>query len=223
MKSGRIEPGVPRPLGATHDGGGVNFALFSANAERVELCLFHPGAPTEHERLTLPTRSGDVWHGRVPGLAPGQLYGYRVHGPWAPAEGHRFNRHKLLVDPYARALSGAVRWSDACYAFRRDDPRGGTSFDERDSAPFVPRCQVTGSEFDWRGDRRPATPFSRTVIYEAHVRGLTRLHPRVAVPHRGTFLGLAAGEVIRHVKDLGVTAVELMPVHAFVDDSFLVE
>ncbi|MCP5149991.1 MAG: glycogen debranching protein GlgX [Ectothiorhodospiraceae bacterium] len=218
-----ITAGAPAPLGACCDGEGVNFALRSAHAERVELCLFEPGATREHRRLALPARTGDVWHGHVPGLRAGQLYGFRVHGPWAPRDGHRFNPHKLLVDPHARALAGHLHWSEACYAFRRDHPEADLSFDEHDSAPFVPRAVVVHSDFDWGGVRRPDVPWRDTVIYEAHVRGLTRLHPDVPEALRGTFEGLAHPRVIAHLLDLGVTTLELMPVHAFVDDPFLVE
>jgi len=218
-----VSAGAPRPLGASFDGEGVNFALFSAHAERMELCLFAPGAAREHARLALPGRSGDVWHGRVEGLRPGQHYGYRVHGPWQPAAGHRFNPHKLLLDPYAREHSGPVRWSGASYAFRAGDAHGEASFDVRDSAPFTPRGVVAGGDdFDWQGVTAPRTPWADTVIYELNVGGFTRLHPHLSAPARGTFEGLAHPRVIEHLLRLGVTAVELMPVHAFVDDPFLV-
>ena len=218
----RIEPGTRQPLGAHLDGDGVNFALFSAHAERVELCLFAPGAARETARITLPARSGDVWHGRIAGLAAGQHYGYRVHGPYEPGAGHRFNPNKLLVDPHARALSGKLWWSPATYGYRREHPHAGAGFDARDSAPFVPRAVVVDPAFDWRDDARPVIAPGGRVIYEAHVRGLTQLHPAVEAPLRGSVQGLAHPAVIAHLKSIGVTTVELLPVHAFVDDDFLV-
>ena len=218
----RIEAGTAQPLGAHVAGDGVNFALFSAHAERVELCLFEAGAARESTRLSLPGRSGEVWHGRVPGLAAGQRYGYRVHGPYEPGAGHRFNAHKLLLDPYARALDGALWWSPAAYGYRREHPHPGAGFDCRDSAPFVPRAVVVDPAFDWRGDARPRIAPGARVIYEAHVRGLTRAHPALDPALRGSFQGLAHPAVIAHLKSLGVTTVELLPVHAFIDDDFLV-
>jgi len=210
----RIEPGSAHPLGAT-PGGGVNFALFSAHAERVELCLFEPGAPAESARVTLPGRTGDIWHGFVPGLAVGQHYGYRVHGPQEPHRGHYFDPYKLLVDPYARELSGPVDWPAW-----GEEVAGG---DRHDSAPGTPRgVVVDDGTFDWTGDTRPGTSWPNTIIYEVHVGGYTRLRPDVPAQARGTFEGLAHPHVVEHLLRLGVTAVELMPVHAFVDDAFLV-
>jgi glycogen operon protein len=203
-----VAPGTPYPFGATWDGEGVNFALFSENATAVELCLFEaPEAPTESTRVRL-VRSGDVWHARVGGVGPGQAYGYRVHGPWAPEAGHRFNPRKLLVDPHARALCGALRWDDALLGHHPARPREP---DPRDSAPFVPRGLVLDPAFDWEGDRPPRTPWSRTVLYECHVKGMTARHPDVPPAWRGSFLGLAAEPVIEHLLGLGVTALELMP------------
>lgn len=213
-----ITAGRASPLGATFDGEGVNFAVFSANASRVTLCLFSADGRTEEHRIDLPERDGDIWHGHVAGLGPGQLYGYRVHGPYDPAEGHRFNPNKLLIDPYAKGLTGQPVWHDALFGF--DPARGPDSFDGRDSAPHAPRSVVVDPAFSWGEDRPPATPVEETVIYEAHVRGLTRLHPGVALP--GTFLGLASDPVLEHLTRLGVTAIELLPVHAFLDDAFLV-
>jgi glycogen operon protein len=199
----------------------VNFALFSANAERVELCLF--AGERECERVALPERTGDVWHGYIPDLTPGARYGYRVHGPYAPERGHRFNPNKLLVDPYARALDSQVRDCAAIHGYRIGDPHADASFDECDSAPFVPRGIVVDPSFDWDGDLRPQIPWPQTVLYEAHVRGLTRSHPRVGPELRGTFSGLVERPVVEHLLSLGVTTIELMPVHAFCDEHFLAQ
>ncbi len=202
-------PGHSRPLGAHWDGEGVNFALFSAHATRVELCLFDEGG-NETDRFELPERTGDVWHGKLPGLAPGQLYGYRVDGPWAPNRGHRFNSRKLLIDPYARALHGSIRWNVALFGHDTQDPEEPSRLD---SAPFMPRCVVVEPEYDWRGDQPPSIAWSRTLIYECHVKGTTIKHPEVAEDARGRYAGLVSPAVINHLKELGVTAVELMPVH----------
>jgi glycogen operon protein len=213
----RILPGTPEPQGATWDGEAVNFALFSAHATRVELCLFDaPDAPHESARVELSERSGDVWHARLPGVRAGQLYGYRVHGPWAPDAGHRFNPSKLLVDPYARALCGELRWSPALYGHAPDDPARANG---TDSAPWMPRSVVVGSPLRSNAPPRPAHPWSRSLIYECHVRGATRLHPALPPGSRGRFLGLADPAVIAHLHSLGVTAVELLPVaHSAQDD-----
>jgi len=214
-----ILPGTPEPLGATWDGEAVNVALFSAHGTRVELCLFDaPDAPRESARVVLPERSGDVWHGRFPGLRPGQLYGYRVHGPWAPHEGHRFNPSKLLVDPYARALCGELRWDAALYGHDPDDPARPSA---ADSAPWVPRGVVVDLSPRIGAPRRPAVPWSRTLIYECHVKSATRRHPGVPPEARGRFLGLAAPAVIDHLRSLGVTAVELLPVAQTSQDDHL--
>jgi isoamylase len=214
----RIWPGRAYPLGATYDGAGTNFALFSEVAERVELCLFDRGG-TE-SRVALREVDAFVWHGYLPGIEPGQRYGYRVHGPYEPRAGHRCNPAKLLLDPYAKAVEGSVRWGQAVFSYPFGDP------DERnddDSAPDVPRSVVVDPYFDWDVDRPPRTPYHETVIYEAHVRGLTKLHPEVPEEDRGTFRGLAHPAVIDHLRGLGVTAVELMPVHQFITDSGLAE
>ena len=219
----RVWPGQPHPLGATWDGEGVNFALYSEHATAVELCFFDgPAAPVPTERVAMPAATDRVWHAYLPDVRPGALYGYRVDGPYAPEEGHRFNRHKLLIDPYARALSGTIRWSDELFGYRVGDPAEDLSYDRRDSAGAMPRCVVVDPAFTWGDDRSPATPWNRTVIYECHVRGMTMLHPGVPEHLRGTFLGLASDPVIDHLVDLGVTAVELMPVHHFVHDRHLV-
>jgi glycogen operon protein len=209
--------GSAEPRGATFDGDGVNFALFSAHATRVELCLFDaPDAKRESARVTLPARSGDVWHGRIPGLRPGQLYGYRVHGPYAPEQGHRFNANKLLVDPCARALCGPLRWSDALYGYDPADPERPSPLD---SAACVPRGVVVDAAGLAARAPRPEVPWSRTLVYECHVKGTTLRHPGVPEAERGRFLGLAAPAVISHLRELGVTAVELLPVaHAAQDD-----
>ncbi len=209
----RIAPGRAESLGATPVGGGVNFALYSAHAERVELCLFSGGRET---RLTLPERSGDIWHGFVPGLGPGAEYGYRVHGPWAPEIGHRFNPAKLLIDPYARALSAPLSWNVLMQG-------GGGSMrpDRRDSAPVMARGVVCDCQKPtWE---RPARPWSHTVIYEAHARGLSMTHPEVPAAMRGRYEALASPPLLAHYRRLGITALELLPVAAFFDDRFLVE
>ncbi|PZS40697.1 MAG: glycogen debranching enzyme, partial [Pseudonocardiales bacterium] len=212
-----IWPGNSYPLGATFDGVGTNFALFSEVAERVELCLFDEGAET---RVALNEVDGFVWHGYLPGVSPGQRYGYRVHGPYNPAAGQRCNPAKLLLDPYAKAVEGSVQWDQAVfsYPFGHPDQRN-----DEDSAPHVPRSVVVNPFFSWDSDRHPRTPYHETVIYETHVRGLTMLHPEVPEAQRGTYQGLAHPAVIDHLQRLGVTAVELMPVHQFVSDAILAE
>ena len=219
----RLLPGSPYPLGATWDGLGINFAVFSANATRIDLCLYDPSGRHETDRFTLPQQTDEVWHGYLPDAAAGLLYGYRAHGPYDPSRGHRFNHHKLLLDPYARALHGGLSWSDAIYGFRLQSPRGDLSFDRRDSAPAMPKAVVTDESFNWGDDRPPRIPWSDTVIYEAHVRGLTKLHPDIAPHQRGTFAALAAPQMIEHYRRLGITAIELLPVHAFVQDRSLVQ
>ena len=220
----RVWPGVPYPLGATWDGEGVNFALFSENATAVDLCLFAAaGDARETHRVALRERDGFVWHAYLPDLRPGQLYGYRVHGPWSPEEGHRFNPAKLLIDPYARALSGAIRWSDALFGHDAGDPRGDLVVNRADSAGAVPKCIVAEPAFSWGDDRPPRTPWSRTVVYECHVEGMTRLHPDVPEALRGSYLGLSMDPILEHLVALGVTAVELMPVHHAVTERALAD
>jgi isoamylase len=211
-------PGSAYPLGATYDGAGTNFALFSEVAEQVELCLF--GEDGSETRVPLREADAFVWHGYLLGVGPGQRYGYRVHGPYDPAAGHRCNPSKLLLDPYAKAIEGHVRWDQAAfsYPFGRPDERN-----DADSAPYMPRSVVINPYFDWDIDRPPRTPYHETVIYETHVRGLTKLHPEVPEAERGTFRGLAHPAIIEHLRGLGVTAVELMPVHQFVSDSVLAD
>src|SRR5579883_1190027 len=217
----RIWPGRPYPLGATWDGKGVNFALFSSHAEKVELCLFDTSGAREIDRVPLPEYTDEVWHGYLPDATPGTLYGYRVYGPYDPRRGHRFNPHKLLVDPYAKALVGTIRHSDAIFGYRLGAAREDLAFDRRDSARVMPKCQVVDPSYAWSQDTRPATTWADTIVYEAHVRGLTMQHPRLPPPLRGTLAGLAAQPVIDYLKNLGVTAIELLPVHAFVDDRHL--
>jgi isoamylase len=219
----RVWPGTPYPLGSTWDGEGVNFSLFSEHATAVELCLFEGDEPSPTHVVPLAERTDLNWHAYLPDARPGQHYGYRVHGPYEPEAGHRFNPAKLLLDPYAKAMSGEIRWSDALYGYVIGDQRADLSCDDRDSAPDMPRSVVIDPAFSWGDDRRPQTPWNRTVIYETHVRGLTKLHPAVPPEIRGTYLGMTYDPVVDHLLSLGVTAVELMPVHAFVRDRALVE
>ncbi len=219
----RLSAGSPTRLGATWDGRGTNFALFSANAEKVELCLFDPQGRRELERIELPERSEDVWHGYLNDVSPGQLYGYRVHGPYAPERGHRFNPNKLLLDPYARRLAGRLVWSDAHFGFRIGSPREDLSFDRRDNARGMLKAVVVDELFHSRGQPRPDIPWEDTIIYEAHVKGLTQLREDVPPQLRGTYGGLSSPAMIDHLKRLGVTTIELLPIHAMIDDRILVE
>ena len=216
--------GSPHPLGATWDGQGVNFALFSANATRVELCIFDPSGTQELKRYDLPEFTEEIWHGYLSGLGPGTVYGYRVHGPYVPEEGHRFNPNKLLLDPYARSHVGQLKWDDACFGYTIGTEDADLTFDERDSAPFVPKSVVVDPSFRWRRDsRHQGIPWDRTIIYELHVRGFTKLHRGVPKKRRGTFAGLSTREVIAYIKSLGVTSVELLPIFTFLDDRGLVQ
>jgi glycogen operon protein len=219
----RLESGSPYPLGASFDGLGVNFAIFSANADRIELCLFDPGGRKEIARLTLPECTDEVWHGYLPDARPGLLYGYRVHGPYAPEQGHRFNPNKLLLDPYARRLSGAIRWNDVLHGYPVRGRRKDLGFDRRDSASAMPKAVVTHDSFDWSRDVRPNVPWSETVIYEAHAKGLTKLLEAAPAQERGSFAARAHPRGIDHMKRLGITTLELMPIHAFTQDRFLLE
>jgi len=218
----RVLPGQPWPLGATWDGGGVNFALFSAHAEKVELCLFDADAAHEIARIVLPECTDQVWHAYLPDARPGQAYGYRVFGPYEPEAGHRFNPHKLLMDPYARAFGGTFRWSDAHYGYRVGNARGDLSFDRRDNAWAAARSVVVNGAFDWGDDRHPAIPWQDTVICEAHVKGFSMMNPDVPAHLRGTYAGLAHPASIARLKAAGTTAVELLPVQAFIDERMLV-
>ncbi len=222
-KQATVWPGKPYPLGATWDGEGVNFSIFSENAEKVELCLFDSRGGRETERIVMPEQTDQVWHCYLPEARPGLLYGYRVHGPYLPARGHRFNPNKLLVDPYAKELGGRMRWSDAHFGYRRGHRREDLSFDRRNSAPGMPKCRVIDPAFTWGDDRLLRTPWHDTVIYELHVKGFTIRHPEIPPDMRGTYAGLASAPAVEHLRRLGVTAVELMPVHAFVDEPHLVK
>ena len=218
-----VWPGQPYPLGATWDGEGVNFALYSAHAARVELCIFDASGRRELRRLPLIERTDMVWHGYLPEARPGMLYGYRVDGPYRPEEGHRFNAHKLLLDPYARSIVGQVRWSDAMYGHTPGHRRDDLSFDRRDSARGMPKCRVVEPAFTWHDDRKPAISWNDTIIYEAHVRGLTRRHPDIPPELRGTYAALASAPIIEHFRRLGVTTIELLPVHSYIDERTLIE
>ena len=219
----QLDRGLPYPLGATWDGLGTNFAVFSAHAERIELCLFDPTSRRELSRLSLPECTDEIWHGYLPNARTGLIYGYRADGPYRPQDGHRFNPHKLLLDPYARRFAGTLRWSDALFGYRINSPRVDLSYDRRDSAPGMLKAVVTDDVFDWGDDRSPNIPWSNTVIYETHLRGMTMLRRDIRANERGTFAALADVNVIKYLKTLGVTAVELLPIHAFVQDRSLVE
>jgi isoamylase len=222
--STKIYPGSPYPLGATWDGKGVNFALFAENATGVELCLFeNPDSKKESQKIKLIERTHQVWHVYLPECKPGQLYGYRVHGPYEPGEGHRFNAHKVLIDPYARAIAGAINWNDALFSYEVGNEAEDLSFSTLDSAPFIPKSVVVDSRYNWEGDRNPKIPYHKSVIYEAHVKGLTKLHREIPEEIRGTYAALAHPVIIQYLLDLGVTAIELMPVHHFVVDRHLKE
>jgi isoamylase len=218
----RVWPGKPYPLGATFDGAGVNFAIFSEAGTRVELCLFDSvESKKESHRIPLREQTDMVWHAYLPDAQPGQLYGYRVHGPYDPAAGHRFNSNKVILDPYAKAIGRDVAWDDSLFGYRmgRDD----LSFDERDSAPFAPLASVIDTAFTWGDDRPPRIPWHKTFIYEAHVKGMTMRHPDVPEDRRGSYSGLASEAVVNHLRDLGVTAIELLPVHYHLNDRTLIE
>ncbi len=218
-----VWPGRSYPRGAIWDGEGVNFALFSEHAEKVELCIFDHEGRRELQRIELRERTDLVWHCYLPEARPGMLYGYRVHGPYKPEEGHRFNPHKLLLDPYARNIDGQVHWSDALFGYTIGSKREDLSFDRRDSARGMPKCKVTDPAFTWGEDRHPEVPWSDMIIYETHVRGFSMRNPEIPPALRGTYAGLSSAPSVEYLKRLGVTTVELMPVHAFVDDRYLIE
>jgi glycogen operon protein len=218
-----VTEGVAHPLGATFTGKGVNFAVFSAHATRVEICLYDEAGTSEVGCVTLPEYTDEVWHGFVPGLLPGARYGLRVHGPYEPENGHRFNHHKLLLDPYAKAHMGELRWGPELFGYTLGHPDADLSFDERDSAPFVPKCVVVDSRFQWTQTDAVRVRWNETVFYEAHVRGFTKRHPAVPERFRGTFAGLALDEVLAPIRELGVTSVELLPVQMFLNQPFLTE
>ncbi|MBC8159348.1 MAG: glycogen debranching protein GlgX [Rhodospirillales bacterium] len=219
----RVEPGSPFPLGASWDGRGVNFALFSVNAEKVELCLFDATGRREIARIALPEYTDQVWHGYLPEVAPGTPYGYRVYGPYDPKRGHRFNHHKLLVDPYAKTLMGRLQWHAANFGYRVGSSRGDLSFDRRNNARYVPKSVVVADSMDLTWSSRPAVPWRDTVIYEMHVKGMTARHPRIPENLRGSFAGLSHPAILDHLVDLGVTTVELLPVQPFADEPHLVD
>nr|WP_041369552.1 glycogen debranching protein GlgX [Methylocella silvestris] len=220
----RIREGLPYPIGATWDGEGVNFALFSANATKVEVCLFDSEGKTELERVALPEYTDQIYHGWLPDVGPGQVYGYRVHGPYEPNAGHRFNPTKLLLDPYGRAHMGDLKWDPAVFGYTIGHADGDLSFDERDSAPFMPKSIVVDPNFDWRGQpRRSPVAWDRTIFYEAHVRGYTKLHPKIPEALRGTYAGLGEKQVIDYIKSIGVTSIELLPIHSFINDDYLLD
>ncbi|MEA2711100.1 MAG: isoamylase, partial [Phycisphaerales bacterium] len=220
----RVWPGRPYPLGATWDGAGVNFGIFAEHATKVELCLFDDINDTTAKLcITLPEHTDMVWHGYLPDIEPGQLYGYRIHGPYEPAKGHRFNPNKIILDPYAKAIGRDVRWDDSLFGYRVGDPQADLSFDDRDNAAFAPLASVLDTAFTWGDDRPPRTPWHKTFIYEGHVRGLTMRHPEVPEDKRGTYAGVASEAIVQHLLDLGVTAVELLPVQHHLNDRHLIE
>jgi isoamylase len=215
----RIWPGKPYPLGASWDGVGTNFSVFSEVAHKIELCLFD--ANGKETRVDLPEVSAFIFHGYLPNVGPGQRYGFRVHGPWEPEEGHRCNPNKLLLDPYGKAVEGEVKWDEAVFPYRFNEPE--TSRNDADSAPFMPKSVVVNPYFDWESDRRPNTPWHQTIIYETHVKGFTMRHPKVPENLRGTYAGMAHPAAIRYLKELGITAVEVLPVHQFIHANHLLE
>ena len=210
-------------LGAEYTGDGTHFAVFSAHAEKVELCLFSEDGSQEIARLPLPKREGDIWSGYIAGIGPGTVYGYRAHGPYDPGQGHRFNPNKLLLDPYAKQIAGELKWDDALYGYTIGAQDDDLSFDDRDSAPYMVKGVVQDPAFDWDGDEAIRRPWTDTIIYETHVRGMTMLHPDVPDDLRGTFLGMASDPIVDHLVKLGISAVELLPIHYFLDDRYLVE
>ncbi len=223
----RIQPGKPYPLGATWDGKGVNFALFSEHASKVELCLFDSvDSTTESSRIELPEYTDHVWHVYLPDLRPGQLYGYRVHGEYDPKHGHRFNENKLLLDPYAKLIARDPTWHDDLYGYtiqKKPSDSVDLKKDPKDSAPYAPLAQVVDDAFSWGSDQSPQTPWHKTIIYEGHVKGLSMLHPDVPKHLRGTYAGIASEPIINHLKNLGVTAIELLPIHHHLDEHFVVK
>jgi isoamylase len=218
-----LEEGSPFPRGATYINGGVNFALFSAHATKVEVCIYDESGTNEIRRVVLPEYTDEVWHGFVPGLTPGTRYGYRVYGPYEPQNGHRFNPNKLLLDPYAKAHVGELQWGDELFGYTIGHEDGDLSFDERDSAHLVPKCVVVDSEFEWKQPQNVRVPWDRTIFYETHVRGYTMRHPAVPEHLRGTFAGMANDQVLKHIRELGVTSVELLPVQMYLNQPFLLD
>jgi isoamylase len=220
---GHVLAGKAYPLGATWTMEGVNFALFSAHASRVELCLFNRADSFEERVIDLPKRTNQVWHGFVAGVRPGQLYGYRVHGPFEPSQGHRFNPAKLVLDPYAKAIAGDLHWAEELFGYRLGDPAEDLGKDERDNAHLMPKCVVIDGHFEWEGDRRPAAPMNATVIYETHIKGFSKLWSVLPPKLRGTYAGLGSVEAIEYFKRLGVTTIEVLPVHHRLNSKHLVD
>jgi glycogen operon protein len=218
----KIWPGNPYPLGATWDGAGVNFAIFSENTQKVELCLFDFSGK-ETAQIVMNEKTDQVHHLYLPDARPGQLYGYRVYGEYNPSQGHRFNPNKLLVDPYAKAISGDIKWDDALFGYKIGDSQQDLSFDNRDSAPFIPKCVVIDSAFSWGNDRPPSVPWNKSIIFECHVKGFTALNKKIPEEYRGTYAAIASEEIMEFLLSLNITAVELMPVQHFVHDRFLIE
>ncbi|MDE2184107.1 MAG: glycogen debranching protein GlgX [Alphaproteobacteria bacterium] len=219
----RLDVGKPYPVGATWDGLGVNFAVFSAHAERIDLCIFDKGGKREIARFPLPEYTNEIWHGYLPHASPGTTYGLRAFGPYNPAQGHRFNPSKLLLDPYAKALCGQIHWTDALFGYRLHSARTDLTIDRRDSAHAMPKCVVVDDQFSWGPDCCPEIPWSQTILYEMHVRGFTKLFADIQPPERGTFAALCHPKVIAHLKRIGITTIELMPIHAFLQDRLLLE
>lgn len=215
MSKLRMLPGRPYPLGANYDGQGTNFAIFSKNAEKIELCFFNENGKTEIARIELSEYTDEVWHCYLPEVKPGQLYGYRVYGEYAPERGHRFNGNKLLIDPYAKAIFGKVVWSSTLFSYQLNNPEKDLSFDERDSAKFMPKCVVIDETYKWKSDKKPEIRRSNTIIYETHIKGFTKQHPKIPEKIRGSFEALAHKSIIKYLKDLGVTAIELLPAQCF--------
>ena len=223
-KPGRVKEGNAEAHGAIWDGSGTNFTLFSGNATKVEVCLFDSKGETEIERIALPEYTDGFWHGYIPDVHPAAVYGMRVYGPYEPNAGHRFNPNKLVLDPYARAHIGELKWSPECFGYTIGAEGDDLSYDEHDSAPFMPKCVVVDPNFDWKGQPRSrSVPWDRTIIYEAHVKGFTKLHPMVPERQRGTYAGMGTKEIVDYVRSLGVTTVELLPIHTFINDSHLLE
>ncbi|HUR57066.1 MAG TPA: hypothetical protein VM029_05125, partial [Opitutaceae bacterium] len=222
-KEMRVWKGHSYPLGATWTGDGVNFALFSENATGVELCLFDQLGEVETARIPFTARANSVWHAFLPDVKPGQLYGYRVHGPYEPARGHRFNANKVLLDPYARAIAGRVDWSEEMFGYTIGNPAGDLSFDERDNAARTPKAVVVDPTFSWGTDTKPNRPLNETVIYEVHVKGFSKLWDEIPEKMRGTYAGLASPQAIAYFKKLGVTAIEVLPVHHYITSKHLID
>ncbi len=220
-----MREGLPHPRGASWDGEGTNFAIFSAHATKVEVCIFDEDGEKELERIELPEYTNQIWHGYLPEVRPGTVYGYRVHGPYEPQNGHRFNPNKLLLDPYAVAHRGELKWDPAVFGYQMESG-DDTTFDERDSAPFMPKCVVVDPNFDWHGQNvldEVRVPFDDTILYELHVKGFTKRFPGLEEPLRGTYAGLGQEEVVKYIKQLGITSVELLPIHFFINDSHLLD